>query len=63
MIFIERKMGRPTDDPKSFRLEIQLTEDRRAMLDYCAEATGLSRAEIIRRGIDRMYTEITVQEK
>lgn len=55
------RSGRLTEDPKSIRLEIRLTEDRQAMLDYCVKVLGLPKAEIIRRGIDRMYAE--AQEK
>lgn len=55
--------GKYTDDPKKSRLEMRLGEDHQAMLDYCVEATGLSRAEIIRRGISKMYQEIQAAKK
>jgi hypothetical protein len=50
-----KKMGRPTDDPKNVRLEIQLTRERQEKLGYCVKAFGLAKAEIIRQGIDEMY--------
>ncbi len=49
--------GKVTDDPKFIRLEIRLTEDTKAMLDYCAEANGYSMAEGIRRGIAMLYQQ------
>jgi hypothetical protein len=55
----ERKPGRPTTDPKNIRLEVQLTEEHRERLDYCVDVTSLSRAEIIRQGIDVMHEKIT----
>jgi hypothetical protein len=54
---IKSPRGKTTNDPKEIRLEIRLTNDRQEKLDYCVDAEGLSRAEIIRRGIDKMYAE------
>lgn len=54
----EKKLGRPTEDPNNVRLELRMTETHREKLDYCVDVTSLSRAEIIRQGIDVMYDEI-----
>ena len=52
------RTGRPTNDPKNVRLEIQLTLERQKKLDYCSKVLGLPKAEIIRQGIDRMYEDV-----
>ena len=43
-----KKMGRPTDDPKTIRLDIRISEkDAKILDDYC-ERTGKRRPEGIR---------------
>ena len=47
----EKKLGRPTDDPKTIRLDIRISEnDARILDDYC-KRTGKKRPEGIRDGI------------
>jgi len=47
----ERKLGRPTDDPKTIRLDIRISEkDAKILDDYC-KRTGKRRPEAIRDGI------------
>ncbi|MDE5859752.1 MAG: ribbon-helix-helix domain-containing protein, partial [Oscillospiraceae bacterium] len=43
--------GRPTNDPKTLNTRIRLSKDDVKRLEYCAEKTGLTKAEIIRQGI------------
>lgn len=49
------RTGRPTDDPKPYERKIRLSERDLQRLDYCAEVLGLTKAEIIRQGIELMY--------
>lgn len=49
------RTGRPTDDPKNRGYRIRMSDAELKRLDYCAEVLGLSKAEIIRQGIDAMY--------
>lgn len=52
------RTGRPTDDPKNFRLELRLSEADKKLLEYCCEKTKLSKAEVIRLGIREVYKKI-----
>lgn len=46
-----KKMGRPTNDPKTFQVVVKLNEDsQQILLDYCAKH-GVSRSEAIRIAI------------
>ena len=50
----KKKLGRPTDDPKTIRLDIRISEnDARILDDYCKQ-TGKKRPEAIRDGIRRL---------
>ena len=50
--------GRPTDDPKTLSTRIRLSQNDIDKLDYCCNQTGKKKSEIIREGIDKVYTEI-----
>ncbi|MDL2318357.1 hypothetical protein LJC74_04645 [Eubacteriales bacterium OttesenSCG-928-A19] len=52
---IVKKMGRPTDDPKRNNTRVRMSDAEQKKLDYSASILGLSKAEIIRQGIDHMY--------
>ena len=51
-------MGRPTSNPKINRIELRLSDNDIDKLNLCTEMTGLSKSEVIRLGIDKVYTEI-----
>ena len=50
--------GRPTDEPKTLSTRIRLSDEDVQRLEYCSSKTGLTKAEIIRRGIKAVYEEI-----
>lgn len=50
--------GRPTDNPKTLNTRIRLSEEDVKRLEYCAEKTGLTKAEIIRQGIKEVYEKL-----
>ena len=52
------RTGRPTDDPKGERIGIRLSETDLDKLEYCSQHTGLSRAAIIREGINLIYNNL-----
>lgn len=54
------RTGRPPkeDQKKSVRIEIRITENRAEQLKRCAESLGISRAEVIERGIDLVEESI-----
>lgn len=54
---------RPTDDPKGNQTRIRMSDRDLQKLEYTAKALGLTKAEVIRKGIDRMYQEAQKQEK
>ena len=51
--------GRPTDDPKTCRFEIRISEADIEKLDYCCEKTSKKRAEVIRMGIQKVFDELS----
>lgn len=52
------RTGRPTNDPKRKAMPIRLGESDLEMLAYCQEKTGMSKAEIIREGIKKVYESL-----
>lgn len=51
-------MGRPTDNPKDISLKIRLDKDTNKKLDECVQTLDVSKAEIIRRGIHKVYDNL-----
>lgn len=51
------KLGRPTDDPKNIRLELRLSDKDAEKLNFCSQKWKVSKAEVIRVGIDKVYQE------
>ena len=49
------RTGRPTDNPKQERVGFRLSDEESRMLDYCCKVLGLSKTEVIRLGIKKMY--------
>lgn len=49
------RTGRPTSDPKDNQYRVRLSDGDQNKLNYCCEALGLTKAEVIRQGIDTMY--------
>lgn len=56
------RTGRPTNDKKGSKINIRLSENDLAKLEYCSERTKLTRAEIIRNGIDTIYNSLKESE-
>jgi predicted DNA-binding protein len=53
-----KKMGRPTESPKTNQTRIRMSDEDLELLDFCCEKTGLSKADIIRLGIKKVYEEL-----
>lgn len=52
-------MGRPkSDNPKSTQLAVRLDKETLEKLDACAEIYGETRVQIIRRGIEKLFSEV-----
>ena len=56
------RTGRPTNDPKTLSTHIRLSQEDLDRLEYCAEKTGRTKAEIIRQGIKIVYDRLTETE-
>ena len=54
----KKKMGRPTSEPKTNGYRIRLTDNELQMLEECCKIKNMSKADIIRLGIDKVYEEI-----
>lgn len=52
------RTGRPTDDPKKHNTRIRMSDDDVYILDYCCAITGMSKADVIRKGIRKVYEEL-----
>jgi hypothetical protein len=53
-----KKMGRPTDNPKNYRVNVRLDEEANCILDSYAEQENISKMEAARRGIKKLKEEI-----
>lgn len=50
-----KKMGRPTDSPKDITIKIRFDKDTSLQLEKCSEKMDISKAEVVRRGVRKMY--------
>lgn len=54
------RTGRPTNDPRGTnRTGVRLTDSDMEKLEFCVKETGMTKTDIIRKGIDLVYREIT----
>lgn len=54
----EKKMGRPTNNPKTERITVRLDEESSEILDQYCRQENAERAEAIRRGIKKLKDDI-----
>lgn len=54
----EKKLGRPTDNPKDIILKIRLDTITSQKLEECSVEMKLSKAEIVRQGINKMHDDL-----
>lgn len=52
------RTGRPTDNPKQERTAVRMDEQTVRILDAYCEQENVSRAEAIRRGIQKLEADI-----
>lgn len=53
-----KKMGRPTEEPKTNQTRIRMSDNDIEILEFCCKQTGLGKADIIRMGIKKVYGEL-----
>ena len=51
-------MGRPTDNPREERLGFRVSEEESEMIKYCMEKSDMSKSDILRLGIRKVYAEV-----
>jgi len=57
------RTGRPTTDPRGTnRTGVRLTDSDMGKLEFCISKTGMSKTDIIRKGIDLVYQELKEKE-
>ena len=54
----EKKLGRPTDNPKKERITVRLDENSSGILHCYCEQENVEIAEAIRRGIKKLKDDI-----
>lgn len=54
----KKKMGRPTDAPKTNSMMVRLSNEEVHLLETCCQHTGLSKADVIRLGIREIYSKL-----
>lgn len=48
--------GRPkSDNPRDIQYRLRLTSDEVKRLEYCCKVLGLTKAEVLRQGLEVMY--------
>lgn len=52
------RTGRPTADPKNHETRIRMSDEDIKMLEICCQRTGLSKSDVIRRGIREVYEKV-----
>ena len=58
VIGVSPRTGRPTTDPKNHETRIRMSDEDVRLLKICCEKTGLSNADVIRRGIREVYEKV-----
>ena len=59
MVLIEkRKMGRPTDSPKTIVKRARMSETDVEKLEECCKVLSASESDVLRLGIDKLYKKI-----
>lgn len=54
-----KKMGRPkSENPKATQLTVRLDSETLKKLDESAKALNETRVQVIRRGIDKVFSEL-----
>ena len=51
------RTGRPTDEPKTKRMEVRLSVLDDIKLEYCRDTLGLNKPEVVKKGIDMVYQQ------
>lgn len=53
-----KKMGRPTNNPKNEELKVRISKEDKEKLEYCVSKGNKNKSEIVREGIEKVYNEL-----
>ncbi len=53
-----KKIGRPTDSHKDIDIKIRFDKETVEKLEICSEKMQITRAEVVRRGVRKMYDDL-----
>lgn len=53
-----KKMGRPTDNPKPYKITVRLDDNGKNILDAYCQQEQVSQMEAVRRGISKLESDI-----
>lgn len=54
----EKKKGRPTNNPKNIQMRIRMSEEDNSKLEICSKKLNISKSDVVRLGIEKVYQEI-----
>ena len=57
-ILVEKKRGRPTDNPKPYRMAVKYDEKCKQILEAYCEQENVNRMEAARRGIMKLESDL-----
>ena len=58
------KIGRPpSKNPHTAEYQLRLTKEEAEKLEYCAQETGLTKAAVLRLGVEKVYASIKRKKK
>lgn len=53
------RIGRPKkENARNIKVDTRLSIEEEEKLKYCCEVLGLTKAEVVRKGIDNVYNEL-----
>ena len=53
-----KKMGRPTDNPKDIDIKFRFDKGTAEKLQECSDKMKITRAEVVRRGVQKMHDDL-----
>ena len=54
----KKKMGRPTDNPRSKRLSLRIAEDEMKEIEYCAHKLSITKIEAVLKARSLLKNEV-----
>lgn len=52
------RTGRPTDNPKPYKLTVRLDEQSKKIMDDYCDQEGIEKGEAVRRGLKKLESEL-----